>query len=476
MVIHKRVCTFHPFTRLIVPVMQKKERVLYTKSLIGLQAAATLHIFLGQLLLWSDVQLDIMGDASFPLFFIVSGCIVLAWYKTAPDDNMRVACEFWGKNFVRIAPLYYLSNLVVIPLYVGMQASVDYTGVVFSIFFLQCWITSPALNGITWIVSTFVFLYFVTPFIMRMRMIKYYSISHAHTCIVFLLVLQGILYGGVFCYGSTFAPQLYILARSVPLVRLPVYMSGIIIGVKCHDLFKAGGNPLPIRRYGLIADICITLYIAVTVIVICLTSKYIVPTDSIYGVSLVSVIRAVMEMMSPFIFIPIVYTLVIDETVCTRGAGIASESRYGLFLRSRAMEIIGPASFTMYMLNCVSSGSISLLLGLNWIGHPGVPVGSNLPVWYTLVSFILSIAVGVFVEKCMLQFIKAWMLTRVLKYIDDSLKAEQNVSPPLKPQPSSVCTPDADVDNRDRRHPLFHSSSMEEVIAKNYLTASRMVL
>jgi hypothetical protein len=467
-------------------------RLLHTSSLCGLQAAATLHILLDQFLLRSDAKLDIMGDASFPLLFIVSGFVVLAWCKTVTAPyvyTLQWAYAFWKKNFVRIAPLYYLSNLVVVPLYVGMQASVDYTGVVLSVFFLQCWTINPALNGVSWIVSTFVFLYLVTPFILKK--IVCVDMLHTYTCIVFLLALQGILYGGVFWYGSTFTPQLHSLARSWPLVRLPVYMSGIIIGDKCYRCFEIEAKNPSRRRYGLLADICITLYIAVTLTVACLTSVYVVPTDSVYGVSYVSVIRAGMEMASPFIFIPIIYTLVLDETVGFHGTSRQTESIYGAFFRSRVMQNIGSASSAMYMLQCVPPGSISLLLRLDWIGYPGVPVGSQLPLWSTIVSFILSIAVGFLTDRYVLHGTKWWLLTRLVvlpaeqptslpKPLDDvytvsciSITQADITLPPSKLS-KVVCTPDMYVVNKDRRHPLFHTALMESVIAENYIAVSRM--
>jgi hypothetical protein len=427
-----------------------------------------------------------MGDASFPVFFIVSGVVMLAGYR---GEALRVltlqwARVFWKKRLVRIAPLYYMSNLLLVPLYVAMEASVDYTGVLLSVFFLQCWTINPALNGISWVAGTFVFLYLMTPLIL----VPCVKIVHTSTCLVGLLLLQGILYGGVFWYGAAFTPQLHLLARSCPLVRLPLYMSGIVLGETCHHSFASEQLTLTRRSCGLMADICITLYIAGTVTVAYLTSVYTVPTDSVQGVSYGLVIRAVMEMASPLLLVPIIHALVIDETAGVTG-GVAT-SKYGVLFRSNVMRNIGYMSSTIYMLQCVTPGLASLVLGLDWIGYTGVPIGAQLPLWTSIVSFVGYIAVA-FLSRWLFAY-AGGLLTDPPSSASSAISSSSPISPisPISPSsPSSPSSPGspsspAQADGIDvpiralkatHANPLAHTVEMEKALALTYIRYSRTV-
>jgi hypothetical protein len=72
--------------------------------------------------------------------------------------------KFYSKRAARLAPVYYLTNLLAMPLtflYVGVGFFV-YTFIV-SLFLISSWLIVGPMNGVLWTISTMAFFYCMFP-------------------------------------------------------------------------------------------------------------------------------------------------------------------------------------------------------------------------------------------------------------------------------------------------------------------------
>ena len=104
--------------------------------------------------------------------------------------------DFLYKRCVRLGPLCYLTNLIMIPIWFLIYPNlVNFIfTTIFSMFLLTSWIGIPPLNGVLWSISTMVFFYLCFPCLLvrlqRMtKVIDYYYISRKMYCIQILLFI-----------------------------------------------------------------------------------------------------------------------------------------------------------------------------------------------------------------------------------------------------------------------------------------------
>ena len=141
--------------------------------------------------------------------------------------------DFLYKRCVRLGPLYYLSNLIMIPIwfliYPNLVAFIITT--ISSMFLLTSWIGITPLNGALWSISTMVFFYLCFPCLLvrlqRMtKVIDYYYISRKMYCIQILIFIIFFIF-----FLLKLPIDSYQTWRQYPPSRLPLFVMGMCLGL-----------------------------------------------------------------------------------------------------------------------------------------------------------------------------------------------------------------------------------------------------
>eukprot|EP01083_Nonionella_stella_P120033 359302_1 len=161
-----------------------------TEALNGLRGVLSVHIMIFHALFFSKLQINLLGSVQMSMFFLLSGYIFglsegktkykltkcCTELKTFPDSETSDKKHFDGGHFyqrriARTLPLYYLTNIVCIPLIYGGYSwnrppgTWDtYTVFVLTFFGVTTWFGKPVvLSGVSWFVSTIWFFYWIFP-------------------------------------------------------------------------------------------------------------------------------------------------------------------------------------------------------------------------------------------------------------------------------------------------------------------------
>lgn len=258
-----------------------------TTALTGMRGILSLQIVVFHALLFCKWRYNILGSTSMTFFFLISGFLLglrdgkqkyfptpccgelsKSWDKSRFDGK-----HFYQRRMARTLPLYYLTNLMCIPLYVSslhtrttapcismMQSSsytlyyiftlylcgvhrirsgyswVDPGGsgyVVYSLtlFASTTWFGIPlCLNGPSWFVSTMWFFYWIFPSLLPQ--LQQYDVKEKRRWIFIHFLIQ--LFGGcalVFIFTSIIpVPQwAFFIGTFWPPSRLPVFIMGYVL-------------------------------------------------------------------------------------------------------------------------------------------------------------------------------------------------------------------------------------------------------
>jgi peptidoglycan/LPS O-acetylase OafA/YrhL len=142
---------------------------------------------------FSTLRLDLIGGAAMPFFYLLSGFVMTLGYGQSnysdeggccgdelPSDAAKKfdAKRFWRNRFARLAPVYYVTNLLFFPVVlVGMApAGIDgmagpHTVILsafLSLFGINSWLypfidVGPPPNPVCWTITTMSFFYWVFP-------------------------------------------------------------------------------------------------------------------------------------------------------------------------------------------------------------------------------------------------------------------------------------------------------------------------
>ena len=89
-----------------------------SSTLSGLRGLLCLHIMVSHYILWSQsvllgLTINLNAPVEMPLFFLLSGfTLALSNYPEA-DQHSSIGClKFYRNRFARLAPLYYVSNMI----------------------------------------------------------------------------------------------------------------------------------------------------------------------------------------------------------------------------------------------------------------------------------------------------------------------------------------------------------------------------
>eukprot|EP01084_Bolivina_argentea_P151398 264246_1 len=233
-----------------------------TQALTGLRGIAAVHIMIFHSLLYSKLQWNILGSVQMPLFFLISGyifglsdgkqkyyptkcCTELtrfpASFATDHEHKHFDGKHYYQRRIARTLPLFYLTNLMCIPLCFSGHGWADtdisnlITVSIYTLFAVNTWFGVPkVLNGPSWFVSTIWFFYWVFPsLIPKLQIIDnvkkqkwvyyYFWIQLIVGCVLFIVTM--FLVPGISFFIATFWP----------VSRLPVFIMGVLAGLLRND-------------------------------------------------------------------------------------------------------------------------------------------------------------------------------------------------------------------------------------------------
>lgn len=356
-----------------------------TTPLTGLRGLAAIHIMVSHYLLFTTTKHDLLGGASMPLFYLMSGLIMTLGYGKdlsrrpypgEPDPSPLALGPFLRKRIARLYPVYMLVNcaeLVIYSLGIGPNLALKWPAAlanfVLTAFGLNMWllpftwvfpfpITLPTA-GVTWTVQTMLFFYVCFPRVLawlrerRERGTWVEGLYHAQWVVfVFILILVTIKTQDLGDVGAWVA---YFSARGWPPSRLLVFVMGCAVGA---DLMHAESEGWSVRSC--FCGVCYPLTALVDVQQPATPKtwgKRATVAGAAYAVAVVllsfapnsSVTRLATEALGPLLFIHIMVCL-------CRSGGVGTLAR---LCNSRAMQLMGEVSMSVYMLHL----TVLLVLG-----------------------------------------------------------------------------------------------------------------
>lgn len=230
-----------------------------TLSIDGLRGCAAMQVALGHIFMMSPLGMDLIGGNAMPLFFLVSGFVMVLGYGQkkfsssgsmtmmgntccfgfdkmycfgVPDPSYSVegkefgVYSFFVKRFARLGPMYYLTNLIALPLALGSSSGPLFiVTTVLLTFFLTSWgvVGIEPFNGVTWTISTMAFFYFCFPMLV-VRLQNLQTIQEFKMLVWKMYGLQLSLFA-VMSLIPGFEMG-YDIWRVFPPCRLPVFVMG----------------------------------------------------------------------------------------------------------------------------------------------------------------------------------------------------------------------------------------------------------
>ena len=184
--------------------------------------------------LWYSAGWNLHGSALMPVFFLLAGySLAIVYGKQQPKLNIK---DYYRNRFARIAPVYYVTMLIALPLAVFGHSWVPPSdiGWVFAtnLFAMQMWASLPPLSfvGPAWTVSTLAFFYLLFPLLLRWHQNQ--TDRSLNRWITILAVVQAIVF---FALSFAIAPidsfWAFWASHAWPISRLAVFDMGLVAGL-----------------------------------------------------------------------------------------------------------------------------------------------------------------------------------------------------------------------------------------------------
>ena len=247
-----------------------------TLALNGLRGLISIHIMLFHSFgaLPGKLSFSILGSVPLTLFFAISGFILALKEgqieykeeklfcccncnnknKNNQSINLNKNCfdkiNFYQRRIARILPLYYIVNILFIPLiYIDKNSLYtsyhfhnnddddllyQYLSYILTIFMATTWLFYPfVIVYISWFVSTIWFLYLLFPYLLTN--LQYLSSNKQYSLMKKLYWIQLIL---IHCFGYIIYFSFnnnqyygYVFSSFQPVTRIPIFMMGILAGL-----------------------------------------------------------------------------------------------------------------------------------------------------------------------------------------------------------------------------------------------------
>jgi len=199
----------------------------------GIRGLLAFYILLFHALAFSTGW-NLHGSALMPVFFLLAGySLAIVYGKQQRRFNVK---HYFRNRFARIAPVYYVTMLMSLPLAVfghGWVSPSDISWVfATNLFAVQMWASLPPLSfvGPAWTISTLAFFYLVFPWLLRWHQDQ--SDRSLNRWITILTVVQAVVFFGL---GFAIEPVdrwwAFWASHAWPISRLPVFDMGLVAGL-----------------------------------------------------------------------------------------------------------------------------------------------------------------------------------------------------------------------------------------------------
>ena len=199
----------------------------------GIRGLLAFYIMLFHALFYSTGW-NLHGSALMPVFFLLAGySLAIVYGKQQSRFDVK---HYYRNRFARIAPLYYVTMLIALPLAVFGHSWVSPSDIgwvfVTNLFAVQMWasLPPPSFVGPAWTISTLAFFYLVFPWLLRWRQKQ--SDRTLNRWITILAVVQALVFFGLGC-GIERVDRFWAFwaSHAWPISRLPVFDMGLIAGL-----------------------------------------------------------------------------------------------------------------------------------------------------------------------------------------------------------------------------------------------------
>jgi peptidoglycan/LPS O-acetylase OafA/YrhL len=229
------------------PVLTRHRRTL--PALTGVRFLAAFYVVLFHGLPWLRQKFTLPqalqtflgnGYLAVNLFFILSG-FILAYTYEGQIDGKANRLHFWEARFARIYPVYFLSLILAF----WFERGLSFGSRVAVLGMVQAWNPrTPGLAGAwnypAWTLSVEAFFYLCFPFLLPWMSRR--SPRILFWIIVLLLVVCVIVHTPVQGLGDLDRSSILIKVVPLPLLRIPEFLLGMVIGVKLLRNEAAGQN------------------------------------------------------------------------------------------------------------------------------------------------------------------------------------------------------------------------------------------
>jgi peptidoglycan/LPS O-acetylase OafA/YrhL len=426
---------------------------LDTKSVDGLRGLAALHVACGHMLFFSrEPNVDLVGGTSMGLFFIISGFVMILGYgQRKYKDNDGMICDwcccccdslqccatreqqqseeedgsisfptksFLCKRFARVAPMYYLTSLIAIPLW--FMGPVKLVTFILTVALTFCFATSWVvvvlpLNGVLWTVSTMFFFYLCYPCLIP-RLQKLKSADECRTlafrmywlqiliCVVVLILFSGV-DGGL----------AYWMWRAFPPNRLPVFVMGCCAGLVAlrSEQDDAGSQQMRLPQQQLVEPqsdlarpLCFKHNDTVTPAIVFMSIVIMGTLFSILRLEVLSfLVRLLGEAILPILFYD--WIIALSRSVATSSSSEGDTttslpppvySSVEKLFRSKPLQFLGHISMSFYVVHLLVLAYVGWIIRAASITHveDTTDIGDDpaIPGWAIPIVFVISLFIG----------------------------------------------------------------------------------
>jgi peptidoglycan/LPS O-acetylase OafA/YrhL len=199
----------------------------------GMRGLLAFYILLFHALAFS-AGWDLHGSALMPVFFLLAGySLAIVYGKQRPRFDVK---HYYRNRFARIAPIYYVTMLIALPLAVFGHGWVSPSDIgrafVTNLFAVQMWTSFPPQSfvGPAWTISTLAFFYLVFPWLLRWHQNQ--TDRSLNRWIAILAVVQGVVFFGLsFAIAPIDTFWAFWASHAWPISRLPVFDMGLVAGL-----------------------------------------------------------------------------------------------------------------------------------------------------------------------------------------------------------------------------------------------------
>jgi len=383
--------------------LSTKEERINTKALSGLRGIMAIHVMVYHTLRNCEWEIDIMGYVPMTFFILMSGFVLAlndgkriysptkCCTELCPDKEDK--SKFDGKNFyqrrcARTIPLFWLTNLMAIPLFL-LNNTFDWgtiVSIVMTIFTTNTWFFYPLfLNGPSWFVSTIWFYYWIFPSLLPR--LQRYTAERKQKWLIIHFVIQ-LLIAVVFIVGVGLVFDDtgmigFLTAYFWPVARLPQFIMGVLAGLLRNEGLgmRAKHSSWSLKQWSKCSNIMgasfVVSLVAISIIANAVGIQLGGPSDE--GAFYITLLQSVVAWWAMEFIISLTFE---DESVVSK------------LLSSKLAVYLGRISYGVYLIHFLVIQYISYIA----YGETAVDA-SFIPIWCIPVMWIISVILGILLNR-----------------------------------------------------------------------------